>query len=329
LPIRNRLLYSAITILVLLLVAAGYYLVKGNKLAPSNVSSNPLGSPIVFASNSVGDKSNNGARPYLLKSDGTYKDLVSSDGSKYRDAYNPTFSPDLSKIVYVTNVSSGMQLVEMNSDGSGKQQLSQLDGQKYSPSWSPDSSKILYSIIQLVKGKDNLVGEKSGLVQLTLADGKEMIIPANYQSVINPSWLPDGSGYVYLGSNDQQTYHLMLSKGGKDIEVRVLLKGVVVSDFVSDQVSPDGSKVLFTRNSDGQVYTVNLDGSGAKGLTNNKGGNFACASWSKDGSYVVAQHAAATKSVNDIAVVKVADGSVRTWNNSALTGINCPRVGRY
>lgn len=328
-PIRNRVLYSVITILILLLVAAGYYLARGGKINNplTTSSSNPVGASVVFAAKLADDKSNNGAHLFVLNKDGSYKDL-STDTTTYKDALNPTFSPDMTRIVYTTYLADGMQLVSLGTDGSNKQVLTKLEGQKYGISWSPDGKKILYNLLQMTQ-TSGVFDQNSVIVQLDLDSDKETILPLSYKTEVNPSWLFDGSGFVYLGSDNDQDFHLVLSKAGKNSEVKINVGGKQITDLVNAQVSPDNKKVLFTRNFDGQIYTTSLNGGDAKRLTDGKGDRFACASWSKDGSYILAQHSQATKSASELAYVNVADGSVKTWTNSSLTNVNCPRAYRY
>ncbi|MEN8118677.1 MAG: S9 family peptidase, partial [Bacteroidota bacterium] len=68
--------------------------------------------------------------------------------------FNAVWRPDDNKIGYLSSVSGSVQLWEMNPDGSGTKQVSDIDGGISGFQYSPDQSKIFY--LKSVKLDDNI-----------------------------------------------------------------------------------------------------------------------------------------------------------------------------
>lgn len=88
---------------------------------------------------------------------------------------DPSWSPDGTRIVYMEN----FQVFVINTDGSGKQQLTNSTGYCMYPTWSPDGTRIAYSV------------DGQGLHVMN-ADGSNDRIVAPYTSW-GLAWSPDGS----------------------------------------------------------------------------------------------------------------------------------------
>ncbi|MBV9787270.1 MAG: PD40 domain-containing protein [Chloroflexi bacterium] len=116
-----------------------------------------------------------------------------------------------------------------------------------------------------------------------------------YQS---PSWLADGSGLVFASNCDgkfaiyradiQYTYtpseqYIPASL----VNIRPIVKSATADNYFP-RVSPDGTRVLFSsnRNGQGDVYMINLDGTGEQRLTTGNADDGA-ASWSTNGFEIV------------------------------------------
>lgn len=319
-PIRNRLLYLVITVLVLLLVAAGYYFVKSGRITnPIQTQANPFSSSNILLAASKGSDTNYDV--YLVMADGSNKKLTSSDDADFKGGNNPTFSPDGKKIAYVgIATTGGSQIIEMNADGSGKTAISKMRGFKFMPSWSKDGKSILYV--------NQATADKSQAVQLDLAAGTEAVV-TSAPNLSNVSWLPDGSGFTYLQSPDGKARHLMLHQNGKDTEIVVKNGNTQVTDFLTPAVSPGGKSVAFIRTSDNQAYTVSIDGKNVKLLSGAAHSVFGCSGWAGDGSYVVVSENDRTNGKAYVSKVSLSNQSVSRWVETGFTSIICPRVARY
>ncbi|OXM17023.1 S9 family peptidase [Paenibacillus herberti] len=85
----------------------------------------------------------------LNLNDGAYTELLSSD----EDAHAPSWSPDGSKIAYLSCISGKTEIWVMNQDGSGKRQVSSTHSSVQNPfqftklCWSPDGKWIAYRLM--------------------------------------------------------------------------------------------------------------------------------------------------------------------------------------
>lgn len=62
--------------------------------------------------------------------------------------HSPTWSPDGSRLVFVSNRSGSLDLYVMNVGGANVQQVTSSPERETLPSWSPDGETILYVIFQ-------------------------------------------------------------------------------------------------------------------------------------------------------------------------------------
>ena len=117
-----------------------------------------------------------------------------------------------------------------------------------------------------------------------------------YQS---PSWLPDGSGIVYAAScgggkftiqRAELRYLYAAADGHVDVELfnPRAITNTPTADNYFPRVSPDGSKIVFSsnRNGQGDIYTLNIDGTGERRLTSDAADDGA-ATWSADGNEII------------------------------------------
>jgi uncharacterized repeat protein (TIGR01451 family) len=129
--------------------------------------------------------------------------IANADGSgSYRLPGSPTFlsavdwSPDGTKFVF----STGDEIFVINTDGTGKQQLtSTQNGASHdnSPRWSPDGSRIIFT-----RFKDAFNG-----TYVINADGSNLRKLFNF-SASSPYWSPDGLSVVLIDSSEVCTINL-------------------------------------------------------------------------------------------------------------------------
>ena len=100
--------------------------------------------------------------------------------------FGPRWSPDGSKILFISDRTGNNEIFVMNPDGSDITQITQSEGNKNWAEWSPDGRRIAYSYegdIYLI----NADGDPESVVRLT-SDGKKNRAP---------SWSPDGRRIVF------------------------------------------------------------------------------------------------------------------------------------
>jgi uncharacterized repeat protein (TIGR01451 family) len=161
----------------------------------------------------------------------------------------------------------------MNADGTGQTMLTSGSD----PAWSPDGTRIAYA--------------SSGILLMN-ADGsghKSLTISGS-----TPAWSPDGSKIAFTDWNPSYTnediYVMNANGSGLTRLTGVAIGGDGDSFDVSPAWSPDGSKIAFVSNRDGnnEIYLMNPDGTGQTRLTNNTSDDRVPA-WSPDGSKLAFQ----------------------------------------
>ncbi len=205
---------------------------------------------------------------YVMNADGSGVTRLTHDSASDVEA---TWSPDGSKIAFVSATARGSQIDVMNADGSGVVALtSDLQGDE-EPAWSPDGSKIAFS---------------NGQLKVMNADGTGVTM---LTSGWNPQWSPDGSRIAFHRVNHTnhalcsqspctQSFYVIKADGSGLLQLEHNLSYGGVSSDVGPSWSPDGSRVAFvsTPSSGGvrELYVANVDGSSLVDLTQGSGAGF-------------------------------------------------------
>lgn len=107
--------------------------------------------------------------------------------------YAPSFSPDGSQIVFVTNRDDDDEIYTINADGSDPVRLTSQAGSDVGPRWMPDGAQIVY-------GADS---ENIGNLHIINADGSDNHALTD-DELFKYSWVvsPDGSLIAFVGDQD-------------------------------------------------------------------------------------------------------------------------------
>lgn len=135
------------------------------------------------------------------------KQLTDND---YMD-FRPAWSPDSTRIAYVSDYDGDEDIYTINADGSGIKRLTVNDHPDSRPVWSPDGGKIAYVSLHNGRHTDLFVMNQdgSGVVQLTDYDDAET---NHYYGA--PSWSPDGTRIAFVSAvHGQLQRHVMNSDG--------------------------------------------------------------------------------------------------------------------
>ena len=196
---------------------------------------------------------------------------------RYTDIF-PSFSKDGALLLTAKDVD--YSVVTMDADGSNRNVVfKDAESLALSPRWSPDGQRIAFGYGKFLSGRST----GSGQIMIVNRDGtspKELT-----EGIPNagfPSWSSDGNEIVYrsFGPNEMGLRIFNLETHS----TRTLTTG---SDNLPDW-SPDGTRILFTRQLDGNsdIYSIKPDGTDLRRLTTFPA-NDAHAVWSGDGKLIL------------------------------------------
>ncbi len=152
---------------------------------------------------------------------------------------NPNWSPDGSKIVFVSDRASfgTTEIYTMNANGSNPTRLTTNSVTDETPAWSPDGARIAFA--------------RSGQLFVMNADGTNVIqITANASSGVklHPSWSPDGTRIVFSRNLGFGNIGIAVIDSACNIctaGIRVLNNGLPTDNF-DPAWSPNGSAIAFS-----------------------------------------------------------------------------------
>jgi TolB protein len=248
---------------------------KITNIETSYPSWSPDGRSIVCQSNR-----NDGNSDIYVTDDkgGNIKRLTNNTGN---DEY-PVFSPDGRKIAFVSQKDGNQEIYLMDSNGGAQVNLTNHSSKDIHPQFSPDGRKLIFN------------SDRNGNFDLFLMDIETRKIEQLTDSPDNDTyahWLPNGDKVVFakwlkIDSGKTNTEIFLF-----DIHSRKELR--LTHDALFDgwpTASNDGRSILFASNrangKDFQIYSMNIDGSNLKKLTNGEtdGSSYTKPVVAKDGS---------------------------------------------
>jgi Tol biopolymer transport system component len=147
-----------------------------------------------------------------------------------------TFHGRNGRIAFTLDKGSGAQIYTINPDGTGRRQLTHVDGAAVDPDWSPDGRHIVFEV--------DHPNETGCSVEIMDADGSNIRdLTGNRKGCeMTPAFTPDGRRIVFAHDCDQCAVVLRsMNLQGKD---RLILRAPRLYKK-EPQVSPDGRTVLF------------------------------------------------------------------------------------
>jgi serine/threonine protein kinase len=232
----------------------------------------PDGTLLMFSSVAPGEHSSHDATGggttgsgnheiYLGASDGTGLTKLTEQTS-WDNGW--TFTPDGTRIAFTSDRNDGnWEIYTMALDGSDVQRLTNDPGEDGWPSWTPDGEQVVFA--------SNRTGNWE--IHIMNADGSDVrqltSIPEKYDTY--PFVSPDGQWVVFSSqveaSREGEIYLMRID--GTDL---TRLTNTVALNYAPSW-SPDGSKIVFVSDRDGNenIFTMNPDGSDQQRLTDDPG----------------------------------------------------------
>ncbi|QKG54158.1 S41 family peptidase [Hymenobacter sp. BRD67] len=180
---------------------------------------------------------------------GESRNLTHSDGAHER---YPAWSPDGTRIAYVSDASGEYQLMVQDQRGTKSAQSYSLGPPSFyfHPRWSPDSKKIAYTDKKLTLWYLDLASRKPVRV------ASDTYGPLTNDDALAPAWSPDAQWLAYsqLMPNHLRTVYVYHLPSGRRF---------AISDGRSDATTPafsrDGKYLFFTASTDVGLRTTWLD----------------------------------------------------------------------
>jgi Tol biopolymer transport system component len=187
---------------------------------------------------------------------------------------------NIGRIIFTCTRGDFNQLCWVNADGSGYQQITNVEAHNYYPVYSPKGGSIVYASNQNGGAFDLFlfVFEGSRLIRLTNFIG----------NVVSPSFSPDGKRILFANrAGEGPTSLWTVDNTGENADL--LYAGpntIVAADW-----SPDGSTIAFAMTVDQpgsyEVFLMGEDGSNVRQLTRGLAGIGGSLDWSPDGNYLL------------------------------------------
>ncbi|HEV8564004.1 MAG TPA: hypothetical protein VGR41_03765 [Actinomycetota bacterium] len=211
----------------------------------------PAGDQIAFVRTAAPGGKSSPSGLYVMKPDGSDLHLVVG-GVDWPSVLFFSWSPQGDRLAFTSYGSAQEGIFTIDADGTHPRLV--FEGSGGTVLWSPDGSQLLF---------DSTLG-----VSVMNADGSDVstfIAGEQMQSYETFRWSPDGTQILYVHPVEDELSDELRVMNADGTGDRPLADNLTWRDGGATW-SPDGTQIAFNR--DGDVWTVALDGSGERQITN-------------------------------------------------------------
>jgi Tol biopolymer transport system component len=229
---------------------------------------------LLFYSNRQGSDGDTNYELYTIGADGSgLHQLTVTSGF---DTVVPRWSPDGSKIVFMSNRDGNNEIYLMNADGSGLRRLTNDPASDEYPAWSPDGEQIAFNSDR---------GDIVGIYTMDASDGGNVtLLTPDSAADYYPAWSPDGKRIAFMSDPPPYANNFNIASIDSDGSGREQITNEVTSASFPSW-SPSGTRLAIAINvptDSYNIFTIASDGSDREQLTDKSGLNYA-ATWSPGG----------------------------------------------
>jgi eukaryotic-like serine/threonine-protein kinase len=236
------------------------------------------------------DNAGNGFEIWSMKSDGSDKRQLTSDGATKIWA---SVTPDSRYILFNSNRSGGFNIWRMDSDGNNQKQLTNNETFAIFAVGSTDGQSVIYQ---------SLRGSKWSLMKM-LIDGGDASAVTDHQCV-GPSISPDGKSIACFSPDEKASLKWQLAivpfDGGPTTKLIDLPASVSIDPGA--KWTRDGRSIAYIDSpAASNIYSQPVDGGPAKALTNYKSDYIDSFNWTRDGKQLIIGRG---PTVTDVVLIK-------------------------